>query len=585
MIAPPTPEEILNQMGLACPEGVYILGCFENRITFFSQQVRALNLVYSLRECGKFQKRRIAVVGAGAGGMTVAAAAARLRQRVLLLESAMELIPLIRGCNTRWLHPHIYDWPLPGAAVPHAGLPLLTWSAAPAIDVVGTITQAWSTLPELELIEIQRGVSDVKIRNNEPTLAWLHENAEHTEEFDVVILALGFGLERSIDRIPVSSYWKDDHLHQVNESVRRVLISGSGDGGITDLLRLKLTDFRHERIYQEVLAGLPDSVSADLLRIDHVASQMGSKESSDYLESEYKELVVGEEFTTRIQHRIRQDTCVTVNSLTSLYTLKACRLNRFLMLILQRLGAFEYKVGKIDHTAIGDEFEVTFSDRERRMFDDLIFRRGPIPALKLSFPELYELAKPASDIQRQDKTKIAIYGSTYALNPAAEIAKYPELLKLGLETTQQAQKIADDWLSSLTLAEGLFEANVYDLEPYLEILSAFAPYDSLVHSFQSPLVNRREKRIELIKSTNYQYEQGRLDQADFCIERVKLLDKEIVFLEGLISCFDAPSQRNHELYSRLHDARENAQKTRVEAFFANGGSPTSPATSGEAQSS
>jgi hypothetical protein len=49
--------------------GLYVLGCYDDRITLFSQQVRALNLVWALNEQRYLSNAsRIAVVGGGAAG-------------------------------------------------------------------------------------------------------------------------------------------------------------------------------------------------------------------------------------------------------------------------------------------------------------------------------------------------------------------------------------------------------------------------------------------------------------------------------------------------------------------------------------
>jgi hypothetical protein len=61
---------------------------------------------------------------------------------------------------------------------------------------------------------------------------------------DFAVLAVGFGLEKTLDRVPARSYWLNDSLHQelafAPPEPRRVLVSGSGDGGLIDALRLCL---------------------------------------------------------------------------------------------------------------------------------------------------------------------------------------------------------------------------------------------------------------------------------------------------------------------------------------------------------
>ena len=46
---------------------IFFLGAADNRITFYSQQVRALRLVHALAETGRLKASdRVAIVGAGA---------------------------------------------------------------------------------------------------------------------------------------------------------------------------------------------------------------------------------------------------------------------------------------------------------------------------------------------------------------------------------------------------------------------------------------------------------------------------------------------------------------------------------------
>lgn len=61
-----------------------------------------------------------------------------------------------------------------------------------------------------------------------------------------MILAVGFGLERRMEPISFRSYWEDDSLHQGMTLPGRemhVFVSGTGDGGLIDTLRICLRDF------------------------------------------------------------------------------------------------------------------------------------------------------------------------------------------------------------------------------------------------------------------------------------------------------------------------------------------------------
>src|SRR5947209_6878179 len=88
------------------PSSVYLLLCNGAPVTVRSQQVRAVNLAWALRE--ELQAGMgVAVIGVGAAGASFAAAAAKLGAKVHLFE-ASELMHLQVGCRHRPLHPEIY---------------------------------------------------------------------------------------------------------------------------------------------------------------------------------------------------------------------------------------------------------------------------------------------------------------------------------------------------------------------------------------------------------------------------------------------------------------------------------------------
>src|SRR5262249_53279675 len=75
--------------------GLYFVGTFERRITFYSQQVRALRFVHALHESGNLKSTdNIAVVGAGAAGVTAATAFALLANDVTLFDPATSILQL-----------------------------------------------------------------------------------------------------------------------------------------------------------------------------------------------------------------------------------------------------------------------------------------------------------------------------------------------------------------------------------------------------------------------------------------------------------------------------------------------------------
>jgi hypothetical protein len=68
LVANTSPEaNIIERMQVDFGPRLYVLDSFEKRVTFYNQQVRALNLIHALRH-GRFPPAApIAVIGAGAG--------------------------------------------------------------------------------------------------------------------------------------------------------------------------------------------------------------------------------------------------------------------------------------------------------------------------------------------------------------------------------------------------------------------------------------------------------------------------------------------------------------------------------------
>src|SRR4051794_9971516 len=121
-------SEILSRMRV--DDGVYVLGCGQRRVTVFSQQVRALNFAYALlteraRDVGS---TRVAVVGAGIGGLMLVAALGRHNVRADLLERETDILRVLQNSEKRYLHPHLYDWPAKGWSVSRTEFGILDWS-------------------------------------------------------------------------------------------------------------------------------------------------------------------------------------------------------------------------------------------------------------------------------------------------------------------------------------------------------------------------------------------------------------------------------------------------------------------------
>jgi FAD dependent oxidoreductase len=290
----PSPDTILGNYRLP-DHPLYLVGIFARGVTVYSQQIRAFNLIWALVEQGTLacklkedapdpgKRASIAIIGGGFAGLTAAAALIKkgVHADITIFEHRDTLLPLQHGSDTRWLHPRIYNWPADESAV--ADLPLLNWTAARVSDVAAQILLAWSELVKLKQKQLivycnaqhlqihERGAGEQGLtiewvgdkRNYDGSVDKLHASTGETKTFDHVIMAVGFGLEKD----NTLSYWRNDTLGQPSlaEPHRTYLVSGQGDGAMIEVLRLRISRYRQDRILDELIVpqlGLYKAVKA-----------------------------------------------------------------------------------------------------------------------------------------------------------------------------------------------------------------------------------------------------------------------------------------------------------------------------------
>jgi hypothetical protein len=262
-----TPYDVIDGSNVPGFPGLYVVGCYDSRITFYSQQVRALELAYALHEQQHLQPNaRIAVIGGGASGVTLAAALALTGNvTVMLFERADVLLPLQRGSTRRRIDPHIYDWPREDADHEFAELPLLDWRAGPANevryevisefnDVVEKVAPRIEVLQRHEVMAVRKAAAGYEIEfereRNTVEAEARPDRVSDRIRVDLVMCAFGFGLEptRPIPNVITESYWDDAGVPGPDITGRarpRFFVSGNGDGGLIDFVAAASADFNH----------------------------------------------------------------------------------------------------------------------------------------------------------------------------------------------------------------------------------------------------------------------------------------------------------------------------------------------------
>lgn len=242
---------------------VYMIGPYGNRVSFQSQQIRALNLVWALWENhGRdLEGKKVAVVGAGVTGMTAAAGLMKLNADVTIYDSRSETSIQIKDARHRFIHPNINFFP--SEALSHTtDLPFMNWWADQCNNVIERISTSFSDIQKKSKSAqkeiIYKEVVDVQIdtSTNSVEVYTRHQKKEREHQlhdrYEMAVLCTGFGKEKGLTGMPESpSYW------QARSSAARlkgatVIVCGGGDGGIIDALWYAF-DLEGNDIYEAAL--------------------------------------------------------------------------------------------------------------------------------------------------------------------------------------------------------------------------------------------------------------------------------------------------------------------------------------------
>lgn len=327
-------DDWLLLAGNPADAGLHFVGTFDQRITFYSQQVRALRLVHALSRPGNLQPTdHIAVVGAGAAGVMAAIGLALLGNDVMLYDPAGSILQL-QSASPRLLHPHIYEWPGLGSLDDRAGLPILDWSADNG-GAVCTRLLADFQAAQARLLNFTFKPAHTLTSLEKDGIRWrlglTVNGGVNYRVFDRVVLAIGFG-----DEIPCGAaipihYWRHNSTGSAAaepHSPATYIVSGNGDGGLTDLLSLLIQNFEHVAFTRRFLNYFPD----DALRVKAQAAYAGIAAGDD-LEAAFNAqllpLLVERGVLDRLNQLLRSDRQVTINSSGRLLAAaKAAQLNQ-----------------------------------------------------------------------------------------------------------------------------------------------------------------------------------------------------------------------------------------------------------------
>lgn len=377
-------------LDLMCPRGhrnLFLLGNFAKRVTLYSQQVRAINLIDAIH----FYQQPlagvdIAVVGAGASGLTAAARALGYRASVTLFEQNSDIMSVQTNSRHRWLHPKIYEWPaVPlGGASEDAQLPVMSWHAQFADKLASDLKEQWQTIvaanPERVRLFNPARVTAAISKEAGYELKYI-ENVGKAEQvkyatFSIVIFAVGFGLEPP--GVGRNSYWEQDPLDQISRpGAKNFLLAGYGDGALTDLMRIRLTDFDHAKLLNEVVRALSKQEIDEIDRFERSRDAMSAASLTRWYAAQRFSGV-----QDVLKKRLRKLTHIVLTGRGPHFLdPRASALNRLVVSQLRQLDAFDFvAMEPSEEIKVGNQSDSVIARIQRAAgvtFSDIILRFGP----------------------------------------------------------------------------------------------------------------------------------------------------------------------------------------------------------------
>lgn len=366
-------------------EGYYCLGPYGRRVSFIAQQYRALNLVSALHRRRDFRPgERVAVIGGGLAGMTAAIAFLAHGCHVHLFERDV-LMSRQRETEHRMVHPSINLWPSQDLRAT-TNLPFLEWHIGQCVEVTDKLLEQFlkikkangSRLDFSEKTDVQ-DVWSVSERNLK-----VHHYPERVDQlYNLVLLTVGFGVEKSHVGFEPVDYWREDGLeaNRNRSEAAEFIVSGCGDGGLIDALRLVHRDFGRGKLAFRCAALLKGSeIERSILGAESACLNDAGLPAlaSAYLEAG-KQLAHEK---TPIANILRESIApgkrvyLLSKSLEKPFSLNAAPIHKLLIAHAMACGAISYRQGEVERKA---NQKIKAHDKEFAANTKVIIRHGAEP--------------------------------------------------------------------------------------------------------------------------------------------------------------------------------------------------------------
>lgn len=381
--------------------GIYFVGPYGRRVSFSSQQQRALNTIWALEEAGQIQEAfDVAVIGGGLAGITAATALAARRCSVVLYEERPRVLNVQDTTRHRYIHPTVNFWPekpLEGTT----RFPFFDWHEDVCSNVLEQVKREWDGFFKKQLAQVYPSTRVTLVEyvardadlDKDKVRVTAEGRAPSQKLFDAVVFATGFGVEAEVVGCANNSYWSEDYLPEMCSEDQPVLISGTGDGGLIDALRCVHADFDIGRMPRDLAFKLNETpVKKKLVDLEKkVRDKAGGDENKaahmyaagfDAIKSSIPGSV--REFLEKsLKHRTRP--VRLVGKLPHPYSQEAAPIHKFMIAHAISAGAIAYTQGELTD---GPTLKVPGLPDENLAGATCVARHGSKPPLRGLFSDL-----------------------------------------------------------------------------------------------------------------------------------------------------------------------------------------------------
>jgi hypothetical protein len=381
-------DQIIDATVLSGRENiVFCLGPFARRVSFSAQQHRALNLVWALWRRKVFNKGDpVAVIGGGIAGLTAAAGLIAYECAVDVFEANSVTVAKQRYTDHRLVHPTVNQWPLTKLSMT-TRLPFLEWFSGKCSEVATGIATQYEELRGSNRLLTDHRVVDISDLATGLVYLKTSPHLQGNHGYRLVIIAIGFGEEASSAPFQAIDYWFPDGLETLRDTKKAedFLISGCGDGGLIDSLRVLHQGFQRGQLAFDVAAELADTELA--AAIARAESEARIARTSDGLGAIYEGLAEildtspdYEVVATKLRASLEKSSMIYLidRDLEAPYSLNAAPIHKLMIAHARIRGQIIYRraVAALEHK------EVHFAGKRipAPPASHVIIRHGPAPA-------------------------------------------------------------------------------------------------------------------------------------------------------------------------------------------------------------